>query len=362
MGKLAFIIHSLGRGGAERTVVSLAECFSSSREVCIYTNTDVRHDRFAVDKKILRKTYGTIRAGKFKNLLQTFIDFRRIIVNHNTLVVFMPSTAMKLIIAKLSLDLFSSNCKTQIIITERADPNTNLESKLSKVLRSFLYKFSDIVVCQTEGAKLALDPRGRLNVKVIGNGAKEPDKQIRRIESAKRTPVKIAFVGRLTDLKNPLLLPEICEKLGQLGIEEPVTIAGGGKLKHKLIEKFKSQNIVNYVHLGEIDNVDDLFADLGVLVFISKSEGFPNVILEALSWGWEVVSFDIKFGPAEIAQYDKRLHLVKYMDIDALVSKICNVNQKISQPSYNRRFHLHQSLTQTHVFKLWNDLIAGKTE
>lgn len=362
MDRLAFIIHSLGRGGAERTVVSLAEQFSSSKEVSIYTNTDVHRDKFVTDRKILRKTYGRMGSSRLTNFYRTIIDFRRIIVNHNALIVFMPTTAMKLMIAKLSLGLFGSNCKTKIIISERSDPNVSLDSKFSKILRFILYKLSDVVVCQTEGAKLALDPTGSLNVKVIGNGASIPDTHNQKVNSLRKNPVKIAFIGRLTDLKNPLLLPEICEELAKVGIEEPVTIAGGGELASSLTEKFKSQKVINYVYLGELEKVDDLFEDLGVLVFISKSEGFPNIILEALSWGWEVVSFDVKFGPADIAEYDKRVHLVKYMDIKALVSQISIVRPKMSLVSYTRKFHLHQSHRKTHIFKLWDNLIAGSIE
>ena len=270
----------------------------------------------------------------------------------------MPSTAIKLLLVKVIMTLIGTKISARIIVAERANPMSSLTGVTSKFLRSILYKFADRIVCQTEGAKRLLDPYGKLNVNVIGNGANLPSTQSYDLNRTSKSQIKIAFLGRITELKNPLLLPEICSKLDDFGVTEPVAIAGDGDLKQSLLEAFNCKGITNFNYIGELENVETLFDNLGVLVFISKSEGFPNVILEALSWGWEVVSFDIEFGPADIAKLDPRVHLVKYMDTNALVDTIIKVRNKMSQVEYKRRYYLHPKLRSDNVYKQWESLIT----
>ena len=300
--------------------------------------------------------HGSIESGRIINFFRTGKDFKNIILNHHTIIAFMPSTAIKLLLVKVIMTLIGTKISARIIVIERANPIDSLTGVTAKFLKSILYKFADRIVCQTEEPKRLLD-LVKLNVNVIGNGANTASTHSYDLNRTSKSQIKIAFLGRITELKNPLLLPEICSKLDDFGVTEPV-LAGDGDLKQSLLEAFNCKGITNFNYIGELENVETLFDNLGVLVFISKSEGFPNVILEALSWGWEVVSFDVEFGPADISKLDPRVHLVKYMDTNALVDTIIKVRNKMSQVEYKRRYYLHPKLRSDNVYKQWESLIT----
>ncbi len=111
-----------------------------------------------------------------------------------------------------------------------------------------------------------------------------------------RIPVEtkvISYVGRFSPEKRPLLFVDVAEKLTQL--TRPATLkfvmAGGGQQFEQVKERITSSQLGDDVVLtGLIDNVEELFADTYLLLVVSKSEGIPFVVLEAMAAGVPVIS------------------------------------------------------------------------
>ena len=105
----------------------------------------------------------------------------------------------------------------------------------------------------------------------------------------------VCFAGNVIDIKNPLVLPPIFEKV-QNGYEGDVVfwILGDGKLR-PIIEKEFSRMGLDSKCWGNIsaDKMVDYLNCVDVLVLPSKNEGLPLITLEAIKCGAHVVGSDV---------------------------------------------------------------------
>jgi glycosyltransferase involved in cell wall biosynthesis len=106
----------------------------------------------------------------------------------------------------------------------------------------------------------------------------------------------ISFVGRFAREKDPLLFIEIARNLIAKAPQEKFKfiMVGDGidvDLVKKCIRKMGIEK--HFILTGMLDNVVELLTDTWVLLVVSKSEGIPFVIIEALSMDIPVISTDV---------------------------------------------------------------------
>ena len=94
----------------------------------------------------------------------------------------------------------------------------------------------------------------------------------------------IAFVGGFNDRRkgHEILFPAV-EKLLKDGVKVRLLIAGDGKFLEKEKEKYASYN--EFVFLGRVQNMDDMYAQTDFAVVPSLQDSCPNTVLEALAYG-----------------------------------------------------------------------------
>ena len=90
----------------------------------------------------------------------------------------------------------------------------------------------------------------------------------------------------------------------------------------RLIQLFGLDDIVKLK--GFVNNLDDLYKDYDVFILPSRLEGFPLVMLNALSSGLPVIAFDCPTGPGSIIKTGQNGKLVPNGDVDALSDAIQN--------------------------------------
>jgi glycosyltransferase involved in cell wall biosynthesis len=73
---------------------------------------------------------------------------------------------------------------------------------------------------------------------------------------------------------------------------------------------------------GKQYNVEAYYLKSKIFAFTSSSEGFPNVIGEAMSAGLPVIAFDCIAGPAELIQDSENGFLVPLFDYDLFREKL----------------------------------------
>jgi GalNAc-alpha-(1->4)-GalNAc-alpha-(1->3)-diNAcBac-PP-undecaprenol alpha-1,4-N-acetyl-D-galactosaminyltransferase len=107
-------------------------------------------------------------------------------------------------------------------------------------------------------------------------------------------------------------------------------IAGYDHLKQQNLENLKklteSLGISNSVQfLGKVENVDEVYAASSIFAFTSSSEGFPNVVGEAMSASLPVVAYDCVAGPSEMIKDGYNGYLVPLFADDVFESRLANL-------------------------------------
>jgi len=100
--------------------------------------------------------------------------------------------------------------------------------------------------------------------------------------------IRLAFVGTLTENKSPLTSLEVLRELRDKGIDANLTFCGEGPQRIILEQKISEYGLKDNVSLlGNVsaEKVKEVLIDSHFLIFISRSEGWPKAVSEAMWWG-----------------------------------------------------------------------------
>ncbi len=110
----------------------------------------------------------------------------------------------------------------------------------------------------------------------------------------------MGIVARLVPVKNHRLLLNALADLAAAMPDLHLAIIGGGELEAGLRQQAIDSGIADRVHFcGLISEIEEVYADLDLLVLSSKNEGTPVVVIEALASGCPVAATDVG-GVAEL--------------------------------------------------------------
>jgi glycosyltransferase involved in cell wall biosynthesis len=101
----------------------------------------------------------------------------------------------------------------------------------------------------------------------------------------------VGVIGRLSSEKGIDVLLDAVASCFANGIPISVIIAGDGPERYSLQTQATTLGLAAHVHfLGTVDNLPALYSQLDLVVLPSRSEGLPNVLLEALAADVPVVA------------------------------------------------------------------------
>ena len=106
------------------------------------------------------------------------------------------------------------------------------------------------------------------------------------------------YVGRHNASKGPDLLLKVFKKYVQIYPEAKLKIAGGGWRRNQIDNSLNN----NIQLLGNVDDLSTLYSKAECFLFTSKTEGFPNVLAEACSFGLPIIATNA--GDAEVILKD----------------------------------------------------------
>ncbi|MDO5980478.1 glycosyltransferase [Flavivirga spongiicola] len=311
---LGILIYSLAGGGAERVVsYLLAYCIENKIKVhLILMNPTIKYEiPEEIEIHYLEKSsFG--ENGIIKTLKIPFLAYkysrliRTLRISHSISFLTRPSF-INIISSKLTRHRF------KIITNERAYPSLqysykNFQSFFNKKMIRVLYKKSDIVISNSYGNSHDLIDNFNVPVnkmKVIHNPIDL--EKINKIEALEgfydNTKFNLVTIGRLDVGKNHSLLIDAMSKLNNPNLR--LYILGAGNMKEELELKIKKLKLEQQVILVGFDpNPYKYLKKADLFVFGSNHEGFPNVLLEAMSCGLPILTTNCKSGPSEIMELE----------------------------------------------------------
>ena len=133
----------------------------------------------------------------------------------------------------------------------------------------------------------------------------------------------VLSAGRLSPQKGFDMLVEAWAQIAPRHPDWRLRICGGGKLQKKIA------GLIEELDVGGSATLEPAAPDLGgemnrcsIFVMSSRFEGFPLILLEAMSKSMAVASFDCPTGPADIVDDHRNGLLVPPKDVDALAAAI----------------------------------------
>ncbi len=215
------------------------------------------------------------------------------------------------------LHFIYQNVKTIYTIHSSKSENYLTENKwIAKLILQKAYK----VVAVSNGVKQKIEIEFKNSaIEVIPNSF-----DFKTHSNSEILPFKyVIAVGRLVKLKQ---FDKLIESYSKSHLPEKnihLVILGTGKEHANLEKKISDFNLQAVIHLlGFKENVYDYISKAKFLVLSSQYEGFSMVILEALSLGIPVVSFDCEYGPRELIHNNSNGILVENQNFDELTRKL----------------------------------------
>ncbi len=109
-------------------------------------------------------------------------------------------------------------------------------------------------------------------------------------------PIRLIFVGTLTSNKRPLECLRSLQFLKNLGHQVVLDMFGDGSQRAELEAYIKKHHLSEEVKLWGKQSpvmVEEYFRKSHFLVFLSRSEGWPKVVAEAMWWGCLPITTDV---------------------------------------------------------------------
>jgi len=135
--------------------------------------------------------------------------------------------------------------------------------------------------------------------------------------------IRLIFVGTLHPGKNPFMVVQIAHKLLKLGFNIILNIFGHGE-EYDLINTYLIENNLEESIFLEGNKSEDIiieyYKEAHFLIFLSKSEGWPKVVAEAMWWGCVPITTDISC-VSEMLDFGNRGSLIK-PDINECIGEI----------------------------------------
>jgi glycosyltransferase involved in cell wall biosynthesis len=222
------------------------------------------------------------------------------------------------------------NFKIPYIIYARGVDFSDINILYRPLFRVTLKK-TDRFIVLTEAMKLKFKPYYTRDITVIPNGIvlDTPEKitknQARKSLNLSDKSIFVITIGRLKDYKGTIYLVEAFRDIYHYNNKCHLLIIGGDQgEKEKILLRIKELGLCNNITLlGEVApvSVGKYLMASDIFVLPSLREGFPNVLLEAMSAGLPVVATNID-GISEIVKDGENGFLINPGDAGDIADKV----------------------------------------
>ncbi|MDB3950478.1 glycosyltransferase family 4 protein [Gammaproteobacteria bacterium] len=346
---IIILVSAMNLGGAQRVVSILCDHWSQNdfEITLISTFTGESPDHYKVNENVKLKflrNNSLYPKNKIFNLISKLVQLRKIIKykNPDTIISFLTRVNIATVLSTIGL-------KTSIIICERTwTPFATLSKNFYWMYRLLFRNIKKIIV-QTDESKIWLNNYfPNIDTDVIPNPISYPlplqkGQKLSPDEFVLEDRKIILACGRLHKYKQFDLLINAFFKIKDEYPDWDLIILGEGEERKNLDRLLKNLDIGNRVFLpGSAGNMSEWYQRAGLFVLSSSVEGFPNVLLEAMSYGLPCISFDCDTGPRDMIKHKINGILVQPEDSESGLIKALQV--MIADESLRKKIALNAVL------------------
>lgn len=350
-------------GGAERSTANLANYWAQKGwDITIVTLTSRNLDFYELHPAV--KRIALELAGDSDNVLTGLKqNLRRIFMLRQLLCQIQPDIALGMMTGANVLLAFASLGLSGLstIGAERIHPPKIPLGYVWETLRRHTYRLlNSLTALTSESQDWLKNNTYAQKISVIPNAVTYP-LLVKGPRIKPKTPEKkeLLAVGRLDNQKGFGLLIEIFATLSAKYPDWDLVILGEGALRSTLEKKILELDLEKRIFLhGSVGNVGEWYESADLYVMSSHFEGFPNTLVEAMSYGLPVVSFDCDTGPRDIIRHEVDGLLVPVGDEVALTSAL---DRLMSNKELRERFsafaiEVRERFSMDKITKMWEQL------
>lgn len=312
--RIAFVLSGLGAGGAEKVVNLVArhrqDC--GDRIDILAVNADRPDSYFPYD----RDTGIWPLAGRQAATVPLAGTGRQLIALHRRLAALAPDLVVSFL-TKINVlaAIASLGVGAPLVLSERNNFTSQTMNPVWRIARPLAARRAVRLVMQTEAARAALPTALRARATVIPNPVAVPDTAPTR----PRDGARFVAVGRLDPQKGfDLLIAAFARVVRQIPTAQ-LTIFGEGPQRTALERRAIDLGVGDHVCLPGVTEFPGEWVNAGeIFVLSSRYEGFPNVLIEAMTASLATIAFDCPWGPSEILASPDSGLLVPAGDIEKL--------------------------------------------
>jgi len=277
--KIFFLSPSFRLGGAEQQLAYLAQGLISKKYAVVVAS---------FDDGVWNKQFNTIGIKTYILTQKSFLGRIFILLN---------------LIAKEKPDLvhcygstagiYGCLCSLLLgvkrIVSERSDPRT--KSRLRLLIELPINYLSNSIITNSEHAKryyIAWRIAPSKKVHYIANGIEASSFifKERTFPINETRPLKIGYIANFLFIKQHFLIPRIIKELLKSNLNFEFHLLGSGPEREKLENELSNLGLSSYVKIYSKNLKASEFLDsIDIYIHLSKIEGCPNAILEALLSG-----------------------------------------------------------------------------
>jgi len=342
--RIVFIINTMGSGGAERVLATLAEEISKRypMRILVFTSNEAFH---SIGENVEVRYLSNAPNTFFGKLEQVFRFIRVLREEHTDLFI---SFLTKVNFVSL---LFKPR-SIPIIICER-NAHYFLKSSFWRVIRRVLYPRADALTVQFP-EDVVYYRKWLPNVEVMTN----PCSLKGQVDVSEKENLAVV-VSRLHHTKNVSMFFRAVSMLDdELRRSYRFCVLGEGNLKESLMQEAEALD-VQVEFLGAVKNVEDYYKKAKIICLCSHVEGMPNVLIESLFFEVARISTKSSGGTISLIEDGVDGFLVGKDDAQAMSERMAllmrdeNLRQRIVQQANKKR----QVFDVKNITKQWINLI-----
>ena len=160
---------------------------------------------------------------------------------------------------------------------------------------------------------VGVDPKQIIKLSLIDNN------DIREELGITDKDIVISYIAEFTPTKNHIFLLKAWDKITQNLNNVHLLLIGNGSRLESIKQQVKINSLPRVYFLGYRKDVSKIIAKSDVITSVSKREGLPRSIMEAMALGRPVVVSNVR-GNRDLVKHGENGFLVQLGDIEGLVS------------------------------------------